>query len=101
PAFTKDLHFAGIVRLEAFEDLDGRGLPGAVRTQQTKTLPPPDVEVDLRHGDGLAEPLLQTRAANRRRDCRSICHESGFAFSNFRVKHGLSVRRSGSGVGTV
>ena len=54
---------AGRVRARR-EDADGRGLPGAVRTEETEDGSRGDLEIDAAEGLDVAEALLQPDGAN-------------------------------------
>src|SRR5687767_993395 len=59
---TQDADLATVRGAQALEDLDGRGLAGAVGAQQAEDLARSDVEVDA--GDGLDVAVALGQAAN-------------------------------------
>ena len=67
---AEGLDTAAAAVTETLEDLDGRGLAGAVGAEQGEHLAPLHVEADVAHGDGVAVGLRQVldghgRAAGR------------------------------------
>ena len=56
---AEDAHLAGVVVAVAFEDLDGRGLAGAVRPEQAEDLAGAHGEVDALEGLEVAVGLAQ------------------------------------------
>ena len=67
PAHAEDLDVAGVRLDQAFEDLDGGRLAGAVRPEQAEALPCPHLEIEAGHGDDVAVSLVQAAAHERRR----------------------------------
>jgi hypothetical protein len=68
PRCPQDLDVARVRCRQPFEDLDRRGLAGAVRSEQAKALAGADREVEARDGDDVAETLGQ-RPTIDRYDC--------------------------------
>lgn len=62
PPLAEDLYITGIRHQEAFEDLDGGGLPCAVRSEQAETLASHDGKVQSIHGDERTVSLHDTGA---------------------------------------
>jgi hypothetical protein len=65
PGTAKDDHLTGVRCVETFADLDGRGLPGSVRTEQAKTLASEDLEVEAVHCDDILIGLTETANLKR------------------------------------
>src|SRR5262249_12619996 len=59
PAPPEHLDLARRRRLQAFEDLDRRRLPGAVGAQKAEALPRPDLEIETIDGVDRPSPALE------------------------------------------
>ena len=66
PAHAQDFDVAGVGEGEAFQDLDGGGLPGAIGPQETETLTGIDGEVQSRDGENVGVALDETAGADSR-----------------------------------
>ena len=66
PALAEHFHLTAVRRGEPFEDLDRRGLAGAVRPEQAEALTAPDLEIEAGNGDDIRVALLQAAASQRR-----------------------------------
>ena len=66
PAIAEHLDVAGIWLPEPLEDLDRRGLAGAVRTEHAEALAGPDLEIEAGHGDDVAVSLDEALTLQRR-----------------------------------
>ncbi len=65
PPIAQDLDIPRVGHAKAFEDLDGRGLAGAVRTEHAETLAGADLEIEAGHRGDVAVVLGQAAAAKR------------------------------------
>ena len=76
PSAAEHLDVARVRLEQPLEDLDGRRLAGAVRTEQAEALARPHLEVQAGDGDDVAVALLQPAAHDRRLKGRPIRHRS-------------------------
>src|SRR6185503_2656520 len=65
PALAEHFHFARIGFAETFQDLDGRGLARAVRTEHAKALAAMDIEAETVQCDHVAVALDESAADER------------------------------------
>ena len=65
PAIAEHLDLPAVGAPQAFEDLDGRGLAGAVRAEHPEAFAAADFEVEAGDRDGLAVALDQAAASQR------------------------------------
>jgi len=69
-SLAEHLDIAGISGRQAFEDLDGGGLAGAVGPQQAEALAATHLEIEARHGHDVGEALDEAVAP----DCGRLRH---------------------------
>ena len=72
PVHAQDLDDAGVGRGESFQDLDGRGLAGAIRAEEAEAFAALDDEVEAVDGFHVGKVLPQVAAGDR-----CFGHESG------------------------
>ena len=65
PAIAEDLDVPLVRAPQPFEDLDGRGLAGAVRAEHPEAFRATDFEVEAGDRDGLTVALDQSAASQR------------------------------------
>ena len=81
PRCPQNLDVAAVGRRQAFEDLDGGRLPGAVRSEQPEALARPDREIETRDGDDVTEAFGQGAAVDRYDCCFSGSFSGGASWA--------------------
>src|SRR6266571_4047846 len=81
PRRAEDLDIPRVRRGQSLENLDGRGLAGAVGPEQAEAFAGPDREIETRDGDDVAEAFGQGAAVDRYDCCFSGSFSGGASWA--------------------